>query len=152
MRCRRKWMESVFNEEANHLCGVCFFIESSCNPRHDWSYRVKFIKLFRGCQSGIHADDHHRFMAVVFWTCTAGRYFGKLDSSGKLMALLNKVSALVVWGVAVYMAIRLSMVISWIDTMVIKIAATRAYQTRSAAFCHAFKAHSVPHSISSPDF
>lgn len=37
----------------------------------------------------------------------AGRYFGKLDSSGKLMALLNKISALVVWGVAVYMAIRL---------------------------------------------
>ena len=37
----------------------------------------------------------------------AGRYFGKLDQSGKLMALLNKVSALVVWGVAAYMAIRL---------------------------------------------
>ena len=37
----------------------------------------------------------------------AGRYFGKLDRSGKLMALLNKVSALVVWGVAIYMAIRL---------------------------------------------
>jgi L-lysine exporter family protein LysE/ArgO len=37
----------------------------------------------------------------------AGRYFGKLDRSGRLMALLNKVSALVVWGVAIYMAIRL---------------------------------------------
>ncbi|WP_342506928.1 LysE/ArgO family amino acid transporter [Sporosarcina sp. FSL K6-2383] len=37
----------------------------------------------------------------------AGRYFGKLDSSGKLMALLNKGSALVVWGIAVYLAIRL---------------------------------------------
>lgn len=37
----------------------------------------------------------------------AGRYFGKLDSSGKLMILLNKISALVVWGVALYMAIRL---------------------------------------------
>ena len=36
-----------------------------------------------------------------------GRYFGKLDHTGKLMALLNKISALVVWGVAVYMAIRL---------------------------------------------
>ena len=37
----------------------------------------------------------------------AGRYFGKLDSSGKLMALLNKGSALVVWGINVYLAIRL---------------------------------------------
>lgn len=36
-----------------------------------------------------------------------GRYFGKLDHTGKLMALLNKISGLVVWGVAVYMAIRL---------------------------------------------
>ncbi len=36
-----------------------------------------------------------------------GRYFGKLDSSGKLMVLLNKGSALVVWGIAVYLAIRL---------------------------------------------
>lgn len=49
---------------------------------------------------------------IVSWLwfiglATGGRYFGKLDSSGKLMALLNKVSALVVWGVAVYMAIRL---------------------------------------------
>ena len=49
---------------------------------------------------------------IVSWLwflglAVAGRYFGKLDRSGKLMALLNKVSALVVWGVAVYMAIRL---------------------------------------------
>ena len=49
---------------------------------------------------------------VVAWLwflglALAGRYFGKLDHTGKLMVLLNKVSALVVWGVAVYMAIRL---------------------------------------------
>ena len=37
----------------------------------------------------------------------AGRYFGKLDSSGKFMALLNKGSALVVWGIAAYLAIKL---------------------------------------------
>ncbi|MDS9472063.1 LysE/ArgO family amino acid transporter [Sporosarcina pasteurii] len=37
----------------------------------------------------------------------SGRYFGKLDKSGKLMTLLNKVSALVVFGVAVYMALKL---------------------------------------------
>ena len=43
-----------------------------------------------------------------FGLALGGRYFGKIDSSGKLMALLNKVSALVVWGVAVYMAIRLA--------------------------------------------
>jgi L-lysine exporter family protein LysE/ArgO len=42
-----------------------------------------------------------------FGLAIAGRYFGKLDSTGKLMVLLNKVSALVVWGVAVYMAVRL---------------------------------------------
>ncbi|WP_438313463.1 LysE/ArgO family amino acid transporter [Sporosarcina sp. FA9] len=49
---------------------------------------------------------------VVSWLwflglAISGRYFGKLDSSGKRMGLLNKVSALVVWGVAVYMAIKL---------------------------------------------
>lgn len=43
-----------------------------------------------------------------FGLAISGRYFGKLDQSGKLMALLNKVSALVVWGVAAYMAIRLT--------------------------------------------
>lgn len=42
-----------------------------------------------------------------FGLAIAGRYFGKLDASGRLMGLLNKVSALVVWGVAVYMAIQL---------------------------------------------
>jgi L-lysine exporter family protein LysE/ArgO len=50
---------------------------------------------------------------IVSWLwfiglATAGRYFGKLDSTGKLMSLLNKVSAVVVWAVAVYMAIRLA--------------------------------------------
>lgn len=49
---------------------------------------------------------------IVSWLwfiglATAGRYFGKLDSTGKLMAVLNKISALVVWGIAMYMAIRL---------------------------------------------
>ncbi len=43
-----------------------------------------------------------------FGLAIAGRYFGKLDSSGKLMALLNKGSALVIWGIAVYLAIRLA--------------------------------------------
>ncbi len=42
-----------------------------------------------------------------FGLALGGRYFGKLDSSGRLMALLNKISALVVWGVAVYMASKL---------------------------------------------
>lgn len=42
-----------------------------------------------------------------FGLALAGRYFGKLDPSGRLMALLNKISALVVWGVAVYMAVKL---------------------------------------------
>ena len=42
-----------------------------------------------------------------FGLALGGRYFGQLDSSGRLMALLNKISALVVWGVAVYMASKL---------------------------------------------
>lgn len=37
----------------------------------------------------------------------AGRMLGKLDTSGKFIGMLNKVSAVVVWGVAIYMAIRL---------------------------------------------
>ena len=57
---------------------------------------------------GLHANNNSRFLALVFRTSMGGRYFGKIDSSGKLIALLNKVSALVVWGVAVYMAIRLA--------------------------------------------
>ena len=49
---------------------------------------------------------------IVWWLwflglAISGRYFGKLDRSGKLMALLNKISALVVWAVAIYMATRL---------------------------------------------
>ncbi len=50
---------------------------------------------------------------IVSWLwflglATAGSHLGKLDSSGKLLALLNKGSALVVWGVAIYMATRLA--------------------------------------------
>ncbi|WP_432361957.1 LysE/ArgO family amino acid transporter [Sporosarcina sp. UB5] len=37
----------------------------------------------------------------------AGRVLGKLDSSGKFIGMLNKISAVVVWAVAIYMAIRL---------------------------------------------
>ncbi|WP_082129768.1 LysE/ArgO family amino acid transporter [Aneurinibacillus tyrosinisolvens] len=34
----------------------------------------------------------------------AGRVFGRIDSSGKLMVLLNKISAVIMWGVAIYLA------------------------------------------------
>lgn len=34
----------------------------------------------------------------------AGRIFGRIDSSGKLMLLMNKISALIMWGVAFYLA------------------------------------------------
>ena len=37
----------------------------------------------------------------------AGRMLGKMDTGGKFIGILNKISAFVVWGVAVYMAIRL---------------------------------------------
>ncbi|MFS0690683.1 LysE/ArgO family amino acid transporter [Sporosarcina sp. 179-K 8C2 HS] len=37
----------------------------------------------------------------------AGRVLGKLDTSGKFIGMLNKISAVVVWAVAIYMAIRL---------------------------------------------
>jgi len=37
----------------------------------------------------------------------AGRLLGKMDTSGKFIGMLNKVSAIVVWAVAVYMALRL---------------------------------------------
>lgn len=37
----------------------------------------------------------------------AGRFLGRLDASGKLMQGLNKISALIVWAIAVYMAIQL---------------------------------------------
>ncbi|MDW0116828.1 LysE/ArgO family amino acid transporter [Sporosarcina thermotolerans] len=42
-----------------------------------------------------------------FGLAMAGRILGKMDTGGKFIGLLNKVSAFVVWGVAVYMAIRL---------------------------------------------
>ena len=42
-----------------------------------------------------------------FGLAVAGRVLGKLDTSGKFIGMLNKVSAVVVWAVAIYMAIRL---------------------------------------------
>ncbi|MCM3638440.1 LysE/ArgO family amino acid transporter [Sporosarcina luteola] len=42
-----------------------------------------------------------------FGLAVAGRVLGKMDTSGKFIGMLNKVSAVVVWTVAVYMAFRL---------------------------------------------
>ncbi|MGN7386340.1 LysE/ArgO family amino acid transporter [Sporosarcina sp. SAFN-015] len=42
-----------------------------------------------------------------FGLALAGRMLGKMDTSGKFIGMLNKISAFVVWGVALYMAIRL---------------------------------------------
>ncbi|MFC5602035.1 LysE/ArgO family amino acid transporter [Sporosarcina koreensis] len=42
-----------------------------------------------------------------FGLALAGRILGKLDTNGKFIGMLNKISAVVVWAVAVYMAIRL---------------------------------------------
>ena len=61
--------QTIFNEEANYFCGICFFIEPSCDSRYDWRYWVKFTQLFGGCKNGIYADDNHRFMALVFRAC-----------------------------------------------------------------------------------
>jgi L-lysine exporter family protein LysE/ArgO len=36
-----------------------------------------------------------------------GRQVGRLDNSGKLMVILNRVSALIMWGLAIYLAINL---------------------------------------------
>lgn len=33
----------------------------------------------------------------------AGRLFGRIDSSGNLMVILNKISALIMWGIALYL-------------------------------------------------
>lgn len=50
---------------------------------------------------------------VVSWLwflglAAAGRLLGKFDARGKMIGWLNKISALVVWGVALYMAIQLA--------------------------------------------
>ncbi|MCE3203750.1 LysE/ArgO family amino acid transporter [Paenibacillus sonchi] len=37
----------------------------------------------------------------------AGRVLGRLDSSGRVIRLLNTVSALLIWGIAVYMGVQL---------------------------------------------
>ncbi len=42
-----------------------------------------------------------------FGLALAGRLLGKMDTSGKVIGMLNKISAVVVWAVAIYMAIRL---------------------------------------------
>ncbi|WP_262175979.1 LysE/ArgO family amino acid transporter [Saccharococcus sp. Marseille-Q5394] len=42
-----------------------------------------------------------------FGLAVAGRVLGKMDTSGKFIGMLNKVSAVVVWTVSVYMAFRL---------------------------------------------
>nr|WP_257967955.1 LysE/ArgO family amino acid transporter [Peribacillus deserti] len=36
-----------------------------------------------------------------FGLAAAGRFFGKIDQTGKLMSLVNKCSAIIIWGVAV---------------------------------------------------
>ncbi len=38
----------------------------------------------------------------------AGRITGELDKSGRLMMVLNKISALVMWGAAVYIGLTLA--------------------------------------------
>ncbi|HEY9576139.1 MAG TPA: LysE/ArgO family amino acid transporter [Pseudobacillus sp.] len=49
---------------------------------------------------------------VVSWMwffslATAGRAIGSLDTEGKFLKIINKVSAIIIWGVALYIAIQL---------------------------------------------
>ncbi|MBW4081736.1 LysE/ArgO family amino acid transporter [Paenibacillus sp. S150] len=37
----------------------------------------------------------------------AGRWLGRVDASGRVIRLLNRVSALLIWGIAVYMGVQL---------------------------------------------
>ena len=41
-----------------------------------------------------------------FGLATAGRLFGKVDSTGKLVKRFNQVSAFIIWGMAVYIGIK----------------------------------------------
>ncbi|PLT34118.1 LysE/ArgO family amino acid transporter [Bacillus sp. V5-8f] len=46
---------------------------------------------------------------AVSWTwfaflALAGKIFSRIDTSGKLMVILNKISALIMWGIAIYLA------------------------------------------------
>jgi L-lysine exporter family protein LysE/ArgO len=45
---------------------------------------------------------------IVSWVwfaglALAGRIFGRIDSTGRLMLILNKLSALIMWGIAIYL-------------------------------------------------
>lgn len=45
-----------------------------------------------------------RFMDMVLSLAFAGKAVGKMDSNGKIMIWVNKFSACMIWGVALYMA------------------------------------------------
>ena len=51
--------------------------------------------------------------AGVFWIwfiglAGAGRLLGRADSSGRFVRLLSKISALLIWAVAIYMGVQLT--------------------------------------------
>lgn len=48
---------------------------------------------------------YHYIMALFFGLGIAGRMTGKLDKSGRFLTSLNKVSALIMWGTAVYIGV-----------------------------------------------
>jgi L-lysine exporter family protein LysE/ArgO len=42
-----------------------------------------------------------------FFLAIAGKTIGQIDRKGKLMTRINQVSALIIWAVAVYLAVKL---------------------------------------------
>ena len=99
---------SIFDEEADYLCSICFYVEPHALLDTIGVIGTNSLSYSGGCQIGIHADDNHRFVAVVYRTRNSRPVFRQVGFEWKINGILNKVSALVVWSVAVYMAIRLT--------------------------------------------
>lgn len=55
----------------------------------------------------VHHLLHSYLLSVVLWACIAGRALGTLDPSGRWMKAINRISALLIWIVACYMAVQL---------------------------------------------
>ncbi len=98
----------IVAQKANHVRHVGIAPEPACHPRYDRRDRNQLPRL---CLSADKLMFTVATMAVswiwFFALAFAGKMVGAVDTGGRILNVINKLSALVIWGVAVYIALKL---------------------------------------------
>lgn len=92
-------------ETPDDFCRFGIAIESTCHTRHGWRNWNQLPQYDGGERWAFGLAAVSVSWIWFIGLATAGRLVGRMDSEGKFGTVLNKISALIILGLAMYMAI-----------------------------------------------